>query len=104
VDEGHISESHNAGSGQSVSIVIGSGGVKWIIGFMAFGIVMLTLLLITTTRASVSAEIRAGLAQKAADNMATELRLAQYWIQRTKMDLDSKGMHTQPLPASWGNN
>ena len=71
---------------------------------MAFGFLILAILLVTTTRASVNAEIKAGNAEKAANNMATELRMAQYWIQRTKMDLDGKGIHTEPLPASWGNN
>lgn len=81
-------ETHNSGSGQSVSVTISSGSVRWVV----VAIIALIALLIWTDRTASKAEFKADAAMKSATDSANELRLAQYWIQQAHAICLTKGV------------
>ena len=89
-------ENHTNGSGQSVNVVISSGSVKWlVVAVLAF-----VALLIFTNRTASQAEMRAGAAQKASEDAATEYRVTQIWLQRASVACEKAGVSIPPIPAS----
>lgn len=91
-------ESKTEGSGQSVNthIVIGEGGIKWVvIGFLA-----LLLVLIFTTSTALKAEIKANNAIKASEDKQTEYRLIQLWLQEASATCTAAGVNTPAIPAA----
>ena len=91
-----INETSNSGSGQAVSVVLPEAGIKWVV----FALLILTTLLVWTDHQSNQAELRANQAIKASEDMQTELRLAQFWIQRTSVACQAHGVDVPPIPAS----
>ncbi len=92
----NTNETTNSGSGQAVSIVVPEAGIKWVV----FALLLLTALLIWTDHQSNQAELRANQAIKSSEDMQTEMRLAQFWIQRTSVACQSHGVDLPPIPAS----
>lgn len=97
MEDGAGNEAHTNGAGQSVNVVISEGSVRWLI--VAFLIIL--ALLFWTNRVSTSAELKANQAVKTAEDAATELRMAQFWMHSAKLQCEAKGVSMPALPAKF---
>ncbi len=91
-----INETTNTGAGQAVTVMFPEAGIKWVV----FALLILTALLVWTDHQSNQAELKANAAIKASEDLQTELRLAQFWIQRTSVACQAQGVKLPPVPAS----
>ena len=87
-------EAHVHGSGQSVNVVISSGGIKWAV----IGLLVFVALLLLTNRTSSQASMKADAAVHAAKEASDELRMAQYWIQQAHASCLAKGVYVPDDP------
>jgi hypothetical protein len=89
-------EANSAGSGaQSVNIVVGNMPIFW----LALLFLGLIALMVVTNRASTAAELKANQAIKASEDMQTEYRLTQIWLQRASVSCQSSGINVPAIPA-----
>lgn len=95
-DKNGDSETTAHGAGQAVTVVVSSGGAKWLV----IGLIALVVLLLWTNHTSVSAELKANEAVKASENMQTEQRMTQFWMQRATVACQANGVAIPPIPAS----
>lgn len=90
-------DAHTIGAGQSVNVVISGGSVKWLV--MAL-VALLGLMLITQRTAS-EAKMKSEAAAAAAYTASSEYRMAQFWMQSSKVSCDAHGVNLPPLPAAF---
>ena len=92
-----IDNSPGASHGSSaVNIVISDKYSRWIIA----AIVALIITLFMTNRTSVGAELKANQAVKASEDLQTEFRVTQLYLQAAKATCQQSGINLPPIPAS----
>lgn len=90
-------EANSAGSGsQSVNVVISSGSVKWLV----IAVLAAMGLLLFTNHTASKAELKSNAAIKASEDLQTEYRQTQFWLQRTTLACQANGVNMPPIPAS----
>ncbi len=97
MDDKTGNEAHTNGAGQSVNVVISEGSVRWLI----VALLVILAMLFWTNRVSTSAELKSNQAVKTAEDAATELRMAQFWMHSAKLQCETKGVPMPALPANF---
>lgn len=87
-------EATTNGAGQSVNVVIGTSGGRWIFA----GVVALIMLIIFTNHTAAISEQKSDAATSSAANYAAELRMTQYWMQAADAACLAKGVVLPPDP------